>query len=652
MNVATVPPRSPPRQHAGLLGALDRLFTIATYYPAGHTLVAEVAAAFTRELQQALDGGTTLGIDVGRGFLVIGGQRLDSSQRGAVRLHELLDRLGVARLEFDAGVTPEDLHRFVTTMQRHKLEADTVQGFHRIQLDDLGPAIRTTRREFKLALAGGDVAFLGARIRAAADAALGALERDDLDAGARAACEQLLETLTAKLAGQMEQGSAQQQGGQAAGVRSFDDVFALAAQALRHALLQTVPATATAADLAGALAQAQLALVQPGDGDMVALMLDAFRQAARQARGSRHAAPPIKHTREAEACEWTVDELNRRLDEAAEGDSGAPAPADRRETLAVLLQIATAAPPPALSAEVLNRLRENVAPPLQPAEHALLATALGDLAARVPLALLDPLLDAVCGALRAGSPSAPGSLLRDAARGLAGEALAALWPHIVNEILAGLEHEEPAVREALHQAAASLDEDAMRRALPRLEGLASLREGKLSLRWLHAPPPGLAPLCALLLWSAQGLAIGAALWEGLRQRPPVWLPGRTLALLGDYQPRHRPLLARVLGDAGAAAPSAETRALWGRLLSEALSMLPPSRRGEAAAADAIAALGLLGGGAAVHVLRAIQSGRRLLVWPAWPARCRLAAGEALLRLQHPAPSPALEGGAGQRGDAS
>ncbi|HKQ62590.1 MAG TPA: hypothetical protein VJS92_14970, partial [Candidatus Polarisedimenticolaceae bacterium] len=102
-----------------LLGALQSLYRAyqkSSIYPPGHPAIPAALQQAAEQFASALPPDSPVCLGVGRDQLTLGGQPL-SEATGALRsLAGLLHDLDLAALEFDAGVTPEELGRFLVAL--------------------------------------------------------------------------------------------------------------------------------------------------------------------------------------------------------------------------------------------------------------------------------------------------------------------------------------------------------------------------------------------------------------------------------------------------------------------------------------------------------------------------------------------------------
>ncbi len=613
---------------AGFLAALERLFAVGVLYPAEHTSCVEVTTALQSEIGRLLDGALALTIDAGRDVLVVQGRLAPLTDRRAARLHAILRTIGAFRVEIDAAAAPADLHALARRLLRAKHEADTALAFRQLDFDSLPPTVRLQAREFGRRLGGAEgFALRSDQIRDAAERALEDLQDRGLDSGTRETMRALTEQFLQGIAERLEMNAPMADGARPSFMRSLDEVLDVGIRAVRHALSRALPAGGEIGELRRLFQSAEMALALSPDARSVELMVDILNESAGGRDGDGDTSADGSKSGD-EGCALSLAELRGRLDSEEAREPLPPwEPLDKPEQISVLCQLLLRSPGAEALAGAGRRLESCLADPPGPHERRTLAAALSAVLEAAETRVVDGVLPRVLKALRSGG--ALGDLLSATCRDLAPAGLKAAWPHVVNELLIGLDGPDAAAAPALRQVAASLTEEEMRKALPRLEALEAMRERVCARQLFEAADVGLWPLFALLLGTPLADLIGPSALELARGLPSAWPGAPALPLLREYSPRHRPFLARLLREAGAGASSPELLEAAGRILVDGLRSLPPDRRGDAWLPGAIRALAILPAPGASELLTEIIRRRRLLFLRVWPAPCREAAALAL-----------------------
>ncbi len=147
VNIIEVPTGHEPNQvHADLMTTLERLLTVGAFYPTGHAKCEEVVREFHEALAAILPGEDALRLEAKENGLCLQGAPLDPGQKGTVRWHTLLQSLGIAQLEIQAGASAGDLHDMVNQLLAYKLEAESALTFKQMSFDDLPASVRIQTR--------------------------------------------------------------------------------------------------------------------------------------------------------------------------------------------------------------------------------------------------------------------------------------------------------------------------------------------------------------------------------------------------------------------------------------------------------------------------------------------------------------------------
>ncbi len=632
---------APPSEvYTALWNALDRLFNIGAFYPPGHARCVEVAQALRDELAQLRGGAAGVRIDAGRDALAVQGRLDGLESRGAQRLHATMDALAIARLEFAADVSAEDLHAFAVRLLWCKHQVDTAVGFRQVDFEGLPATVRVAQREFGRRSGGGGLSLRADQVDQAVTDILQSLAERGVGEAQREECRAIFSRFFSRVAERLELDTPPA-GARPAFARPLEEVLSLGVHAVQHALTRVLPQGGDLVDVQRLFEQTQRAIALSEDRDSVELLVDVLAEVANREGGCAPGslAPALDDADS--RYEIGVPALKRLLATALA--AGPPAadlvPGDLTEALSVALTLLLDSPSPAVAEAARARLVADLARPLRAAERAVVAGALAGLSARGDAAAADRLLPALLAALRGHGGGGAAVVLVQACRQGRPADLRVLWPHLVNELLLGLADAPEGAARDLRSLVAALPVEEMRQGLRRLEALPALRDGDLDRRVFASPDPALGPLLGLLLGTSRGEIVGAALLEALQSRPPSWPGAAALPLLGAYHGRHRGLLGAWLREAPAGRLTADLRADLARLLA-ALPTLAPARRREPWVPAALRAWAEFGGAAAAPGLAAIVRERRLLFLRAWPEPCRRAAAEAARALAAAAPEPA------------
>jgi hypothetical protein len=617
-----------------LMVAIERMFKIGVYYPAGHAMCDQAAGAFQQALVKVIGKAPAMRFETSRDQLVVQGCELDPAQRGVRGFLDLLDAVGVSAVEIDSTTTATDLHRFVTRMLHYRNQVKGARDFQQVTIEGLPATITVKHQKFvardrddldSVVTEGGGGPSLEkllttllqhglttqeiARCRRLLESIPGFCQENQLDG---ASLPQVtwaeVEKLLLRAAKQADPAPANPSGGKAAPVSSLDSLAAI---------FSTLGEKASEAN----------------PREAIDLLVALSKRAPAPATENGEVAPPAGTRAAAGAPSRAVPDLAEFraafavCAESAEDDSSLGT-AGRAETLSILMQLISRGLKPRVQVRVQKQLRDILRTPLHAEERSVIVAGARDLLSLDPPDLGYGALRIVTEGLRSGEPGASLRFLADVCRGQSPQEVQAVWPFLVNELLlTGRRGDGVEFRSACELAARPTLAQ-MQAALPALEALEALRDRRCGQAIFAPPPPVLHQVFAVLLHSPQAPFIGEQLLQGLKQKPPNWLAEGVLPLLGRFQPQHRPFLVGVLQLGGHDAPAPDLAEAAAQFLAEALPVLPRADRQEPwvrAAIRAVARLPVPGG---AGILRDIQRTRRYLFFHEWPVDCRQAARDA------------------------
>lgn len=606
---------------ATLLKSIDRLMTVGTYYSLEHDQYVKASEKACAAMVAAIRPRRSLAIEIAAAGLVIDGHTLDPRLRVVRQIHELLVALNVAHLEIAAELTATDLRRALAALHEHRLALGQSQTFHEIKIENLPPTVSLASRRVG---AGGVDQLLSP------DDILEAIgESQPTIAGGAATTDpaaylrefmELLRQAQANLAS-----APPAAGNRAERLTPSRDELA----AFREGLQRLLAHRPDAANLTRLMSLAREAAAVSADAAKARLLFEHVRQTV-----VADPAPPesvvslepvfVEGTDTVEALSAQLVELATRPEPLAE-----PGPTERCDQLALGFRLLAVGVHEHTAENVLEALRATCRDPdLGEAEARVIAASLTSLATAGRSDRIDT---AACllAELRRAHPALVATVWSSIDPNLEPAALAALWPHLVNDLLLGLAPAPDAVVAQLCLLAGGL---AVESALEQAERLASL-PGALSDAaaddLFHVPPPRMRCVHAALMQSRAAERHGPRLHRALARRPLDPLTGVLMSAVGSYGPQTRPLFLALLRDGGREPWSPQVRALSSALLTAALADLPRAARTGSWAPEAIAWLGRLAPVAAQPLLRRIVTERRWLWRRAWPDACRAAAAAAL-----------------------
>jgi len=619
--------------HVELVEKFDRLFNTCSIYPVGHVRFGEAERIFREALIKAVGGNRTLHIDGDRENLIVQSCVVNRSTPEVERLHGFMTSLGIARVEMDTSYTKQDLYDFMTLLLRYKHEVEAARSFRQFEFKDLPSTIRIIQRQFgKRVHRDSSRAFRNKQIGAAVENSLEALEGHDLDEETQAACQQWVEKVFTKVAERFEvstdppDGS---KGSKGSFTRSLEDVLGLAANAVQHAMTEMFTGDEQTSDMQYLFGAAEKAVAFSENEDAVKIMAKVLQHASREATENMQSRSQENSGGDNGDYDLSLPELHRSLAECASlADPVDTLKAeDRSEHLSVLLQMLFDYPAPKVLAGISRELNRIFSEDLQTRERGVLSAAIHELLGRMDYALIDRSFPLLLRPYRRSKSVVV--FLLDICRPSSLAELEAIWPHMVNEILLGLEGERSVKVMELHKQVVSLSEEGMGEEILRVESLEAIQENRFSKQIFRPPITELYPVFAALLSSSRTAAIGPFLLKGLQAHPPDRAGAEALMFLKEYDSRSQEFLLQLLSHHSKKSISKSLQRMAVAIIVDALKSLPQDCRYEARVPKAIQALGVLSQREAESTLMEVLKSRKYLFLHSWPAACRRSAKQAL-----------------------
>jgi hypothetical protein len=604
-----------------LVQAFDGVCKVGVFYPPGHALCDQAAEAYLRAMIRVIGPAAGLTIVIERTAFLVQGAALEAEPGAATRMRELLDSLGIVRVDLHRDLTADDLYAFVRALFAHRSRLRNATTFQQLAVGDLPSRVRVHLREFLAGPVdggGGGGGGGGEQLPPEMAALLTTFTRLGLNVEQQAACRRVLLAIPDRIA----------QRRAVEGVRApvkWPDVETI----LRYAVGDT-PAPANLAAGVETLARMLRSLsggnagLDPSQAVDLLVSLSARAQAQNSPAPVKPAAPIAPGNLPAMA----PDALQEFLLVDDEPDAAVLAVEDRRELLAILLLLQRREQKPAVRTRIEHLLRDAIATGLAAEEESVLAEALREMAADGQTCLASATV-LVCSGLRRRSPHGGLAFMCGLAARCDEEQFAGVWPFLVNEILVTGPGSAPELCAEACARAVSLSDDAARVALPRLESLECLHGQRIAGDVFRSPSADLRRVLAWLLETSRGALVARQLATTMRESSAGGLIGAVLPLIDQGTAPQRQLLAAWLRAPDPAKPGDDVLQLAAPLLAVGLAGLPADRRREPWVAGAIAVLRRCRTPLSMEILRRIVSERRFLLFRAWPAACRRAAAAAI-----------------------
>lgn len=611
---------------AAVLKALDRMLTLGSYYSAQHSQYLRAAEETCLTIVQAIAPRPLLALEIAANGLLIEGQTIDPRHRHVRQLHDLLVPLNVARLEIQSAMTPADLRQALAVLHEHRLGLGQTQGFREITIENLPPTVSTASRTVgRGGEADGSVTMSALLDDGFAAAAPGDGQVDD-DGGDRRQLAHELRALAAALSENLTANLEQTKhlAGKAA-------ITLAEVAALTETLGRRLEADPDADELSRLISQARSALALGHDPRQA----DAALRLLRRELGTetREAEPESASRVLQEDLSFSVEQLAQAVSDLNGRDEPVPppGPSARADQLSMAFRF--------LASDTTGRLRAPALAALEsvwntgdcsPDEVRTAAAAIVGLTVVDSGAPVDPLLSVVLAVVRRTRPELVAPLWWEIASkqvkaGPDDPRWPIIWPHLVNDLLLGLEPAPHPLAVPLCLKAGDYDVEEALKLAPRVASLGAMKSQTPANDLMLVPIAKARAVHAVLMRTPAADRHGDQVYKALSLRCPDALTRVLMSAVGAYTPEHRELFAALLREDGREFHSRQLQALAAGTLQRRLANLPPARRGEDWVAPAVEWLGRLAPESARPLLARIVGERRLVFFRVWPAACRRAA---------------------------
>jgi hypothetical protein len=626
-------------EHAELFRALDRLLSIGSYYTPDHARYQEVAREAHAAIRNNLIGAASLEIECTAEGFYVHDVFVEGNQRETRRVFEMMDSLNIGLLEIQAVATAKDLHEAVTTLKQHQVAYAGAQDYEDIEIEGLPDTITTTSQRLHVRTKDRTHGPGGTRPRAGSADHYVIPDANLVDTPEG---QKLERDFLGLISGIMQNGDPTQ-------LKNLDSDDARD-EALRHWV--TDSAVHAIKEIMGALKKtnsdpmilehlighAQTALELTGDPDLVGLVFEHLRKET----GVKSDKPkpllsnrpkPKNLTNRAVKYTMTPEQMNGIIDELAEAavipeDLLGPSTAD---CLGICTQVLCGAPTDQMAHGIGSTIFRILSTETLPDEDLRVSvSALTTILKTGSRDAADMAMPMFFSPLRKFHPRHLGPVWLKVWKSLVEidhQRLA--WPHLANELLMGVEWEDPAQKLALFESLSRVGVGDGAEMLERLEELQALRENMLAPDLFHAPAPLLYPVHIVLLGSTISREHGAKLHGRLTHQRANRLANLLVSIMGEYKQSNRLIYQAILEQGVAEKITPKLTDLGSRLLKATVTNLPPLLRNEEWVSEAVSWLGKLDARRADPILNTILKEKKYFFWPVWPAECRRAAREAL-----------------------
>jgi len=626
-------------EHAELFRALDRLLSIGSYYTPDHASYQEVAREAHAAIRTNLAGAASLEIECTTEGFYVHDIFIEGNQRETRRIFDLMEALNIALLEIQAVATAHDLHEAVTTLKKHQVTFAGAQDYEEIDIVGLPDTITTTSQSLYVRTRDRTSGPGGTRPRA------GSADHyiiPDANLVPTSDGQKLEREFLGIISSIMMSGDPTK-------LKNLDSDEARK-EALGHWVSDS--AVLTIKEIMGALKKtnsdpmilehlighAQSALELTGDPELVNLVFERLRKEigvksdkpkpllSNRPKPKNPKKRAVKYTMSPEQMNSIIEELSEAavIPEDLLGSSTA-------DCLGICTQVLCSAPTDQMAQGIGSTIFRILSAETLPDEDLRVSvSALMTVLKTGSRDAVDTAMPMFFAPLRKFHPRHLGPVWLGVWKSLVEiDHKRLAWPHLVNELLMGVEWEDPTQKLALFESLSKVGVGDGEEMLERLEELQALREKMMAPDLFHAPAPLLYPVHIVLLGSTMSREHGPKLHQRMAHQRANRLANLLVGIMGEYKQSNKLIYQAMLEQGVAEKTIPKLQDLGSRLLKATVMSLPPELREELWVSEAVAWLGKLDIKRADPTLNRILKEKKYFFWPIWPAECRQAAREVL-----------------------
>jgi hypothetical protein len=632
---------SPPisAEHSELFRALDRLLTIGSYYTPDHARYQEVAREAHAAIRGNLMGTASLEIECTTEGFYVHDIFIEGNQRATHRIFELMDTLNIALLEIQAAASATDLHEAMTTLKQHQVTFAGAQDYEEIEIVGLPDTVVTTSQSLHVRTKDRTAGPGGTRPRAGSgdhyiipDANLVAtpdgqkLEREFLGI--------ITSIMRSGDPTQLKNLESDEARNEILG-RWVSDSAVHTIKEIMGALKKTNSDPMILEHLIG---HAQSALELTGDPELVELIFERLRKEtgiksdkpkpllSNRPKPKNPKKRAVKYTMTPDQMNGIIDELNEEA--VMPEDLLGPSTAD---CIGICTQVLCSAPTEQMAQGIASTLFRILSAETLPEEDLRVSkSAMMTVLKTGSRDAVDTAMPMFFSPLRRFHPRHLGPVWLGVWKSLVEiDHKRLAWPHLVNELLLGVEWEDPSQKLALFESLSKVRVGDGEEMLERLEELQALGEKKMAPDLFHAPAPLLYPVHIVLLGSTMSREHGLKLHERIAHQRANRLANLLIDIMGEYKQSNKLIYQAILEQGVSEKIIPKLQDLGSRLLKATVMNLDPELRHEVWVSEAVYWLGKLDIKRAEPALTRILKEKKYFFWPVWPAECRQAAREVL-----------------------
>lgn len=636
-----VPPHLEQKKLVEFLETLNRIFKIGIYYPAGHKVLDHAAKQFQQSLLGVADTKRSVLIELQSEALLVEGYEIKQLTSALQEFKKLLLDLGIGTLEIDRTILLPELLQLVRTLLLGRSQLQGIKEFTQAEFASLPASVRILQKDFLVdknsILLDGDVDDAGNGL----NGVFQVLAEQGFGPEKIEQCKKFLHSLSNRF-------SIKPFNVQGLPTVTWNDVRGLlikAASKISH--LSGSPDGVFAQNELNAISAIfkglEMEIQDKESQETINLLSSVFSgiSSATATEQPEGGADKLKKIRPADSISLqSAAQLQSFVDENYDSLKalGKIDRIDRREELAVVLQLLQFKQEPTVEGKIRQILRNVLSTPLNSEETEILISGVTQLATSTDnrSCFYDTMSFFAIFFRSCTVNFHSQQFLMMICQKLSSAEQMLIWPILVNEVLAMGRTVEQKVFEQLVHIAAQLPNSEMKGRWQELEAMDCFQEKKIAADIFDPELKNGFPLFSFLLETSLKRQIGARILNSFKTNPPDWLIEAVAQLLQLEFPPHKKFLQMYLLAAQKGYFPVNLRMAAGTLVAHELPEIADHERKEAWVVKAIEATPEIQVEDTRPLINRIIQEKQMAIIPKWPRACRRAAAEALKKLRRSA----------------
>ena len=628
------PPHLEQKNLIEFLESLHRIFKIGIYYPAGHKVLDQAAEHFRRNIKKIADTNRSVFIEIQRDTLFIEKIEVTARSNALLEFQNLILDLGIRVIEIDRAILLPELLQFVKSLLFGRSHLQGIKEFTQAKIDNLPSSVRILQKEF---LVSNSAVMLDSNAEDAGDdlntvfqfLAEQGLERDKIEQ-----CKKFLNDLTTRF-------SSTPINIKELPTVTWNDVRGLLVKVVSNAYHLSDESSGNfvqneLSNISSIFKGLQREIKDTESQATINLLVSAFsgsslnrqQPAVEEKRAIGIRSADNTSLQSVEMLQSFVDNNFVHLKTLAKINQ-----TDRREELAILLQLLQWKQEKEVEDKIRKNLRDILTTMLNKGETETLTRGVTDLATRIDSNRFYDIIHFLLLVFRNAKSVSPQKFLLIICQKVSPAVRIALWPILVNEILASGRAVNQVVFNELVTMAAELSGDEMKGRWQELEVMDCFQEKKIAADIFDPKIKRAFSLFSFLLDTTLKRQIGARILSSLEADPPDWVIEAVAPLLQLSIPQHMKFLQIYLLVVQQEHFTANLLMAAGTLVVHHLPEISEQQMNEPWVIKAIKATPEMQIAETRRFLERIILEKRMYIIPKWPSGCRQAAAKALEKLR-------------------